>query len=372
MDNNTRAFLALVRAGLWETEARLLPYEVIDYKEVSRLAQEQTVEGLVAAGLEHVVDTSIPKEIALSYAGIILQYEKLNLAMNQFIAHLFSILDQRRILALLVKGQGIAQCYERPLWRACGDVDLLFDKENYTKSKEVLSQKSQSIEPENSIRLHQGMTMGPWEVELHGTLRNELLEHLDNAIESIQEETFKDKSFRIWNNNGTKVLIPAPDSDVLFVFTHIIQHFFNGGIGLRQLCDWCRLLWTFKDILNRDLLGLRLQQLGLKTEWKAFAAFAVNWLGMPEEAMPFYTPSSYWNLKATGILYYILETGNMGHNRDLSYLNKDAFFIKKMKSLWWHTWDLFRHFVLFPLDSVKVWWRIIKDGICYGYKELNA
>ena len=55
MDNNTQqAFFALVRAGLWEKEVRLLPYGEVDYSEVMRLAQEQAVVGLVAAGLGHV------------------------------------------------------------------------------------------------------------------------------------------------------------------------------------------------------------------------------------------------------------------------------------------------------------------------------
>lgn len=370
LDNNQKVFFELVRAGLWEKEVRLSGYDYINLNSVYQIATGQSVVGLVTAGLEHIIDVKIPKEDVLTFIGTTLQLEQKNNAMNSFIAKLVEELNSIGVVTLLVKGQGIAQCYERPYWRTCGDIDLLFDQENYIKAKDFLSHKAQSIEQENSIRQHLGMTIGPWEVELHGTMRNELIKHLDEAIDSIQKVTFEEKNFHIWNNNGTKVLIPAPDNDVIFVFTHIFQHFFNGGIGLRQVCDWCRLLWTFKDVINKDLLDLRLRQLGLMSEWKAFAALAVNWLGMPVDAMLFYTPSSYWNRKAKGILNYILETGNMGHNRDSSYLNKDSFFILKMKSLWWHTWDLLRLSLIFPFDSAKVWWRLFKDGIYFGLKGL--
>ena len=45
------AFFALLRAGLWEKEVQLLPYGEIDYSEVMRLAEEQSVVGLIAAGI---------------------------------------------------------------------------------------------------------------------------------------------------------------------------------------------------------------------------------------------------------------------------------------------------------------------------------
>ena len=86
--NNQQAFLALVRAGLWETEVRLLPYGDIDFGEIYRLAQEQSVLGLVAAGLEHVNDIKVPKDIALLFAGEALQLEQRNIAMNYAIGEL--------------------------------------------------------------------------------------------------------------------------------------------------------------------------------------------------------------------------------------------------------------------------------------------
>lgn len=58
--------------------------------------------------------------------------------MNKFIAEMVDKMRVVGIYTLLVKGQGIAQCYERPLWRVSGDVDLLLSEENYQKAKEYL------------------------------------------------------------------------------------------------------------------------------------------------------------------------------------------------------------------------------------------
>ena len=121
MDNNTNVFFSLLRAGLWEQDILLLPYGEVDYSEVMRLAQEQSVVGLVAAGLEHVTDVKVPRVWALQFAGQTIQLEQRNKAMNQFIADLVTKMRDTNIYTVLVKGQRIAQCYEKTsmesMWR---------------------------------------------------------------------------------------------------------------------------------------------------------------------------------------------------------------------------------------------------------------
>mgnify|MGYP007016824113 CR=1 FL=1 len=36
--------------------------------------------------------------------------------------------------------------------------------------------------------------------------------------------------------------------------------------------------------------------MGLMSEWKAFGAYAVEFLGMPVEALPLYSADAKWNL----------------------------------------------------------------------------
>ena len=363
MDNNQKAFFELLRAGLWEKEIRLSPYKDIDFSEVYRIAEEQGVIGLVAAGLEHVSDVKVPQVWALQFAGQTIQLEQRNKAMNAFIAKLISRLRDEDIYTLLVKGQGIAQCYEKPLWRACGDVDLFLSLDNYRKAQKTLIPIAYDIEKENPDNLHQAMTIDGWCVELHGTLRSQLGKRIDCVIDEVQEDVFFGGNVRSWDNNGVQVFLPSTNNDTIFIFTHILQHYFGGGIGLRQICDWCRLLYTYRDSLNHKLLEYRLRKMGLLPHWKAFAALAVDTLGMPVEAMPLYSDREIWHKKGDRILSLILESGNFGHGRDQSYKKKYPKFIEYAISFWVFTRYGIRQFMIFPSDAVRGWMRTISLGV---------
>lgn len=360
---NIKAFFELLRAGLWEKEAQLSEFKDIDYATIMKLAEDQSLVGLITAGLEHVQDVKIPQVDLLQFIGNTMQIEQRNKAMNDFIKKLYGKFGSEGIYSLLVKGQGIAQCYEKPLWRSCGDVDLFLDETNYRKAQKALIPLAYDIEEENPSNLHQAMNIGEWCVELHGTLRSQLGKRVNNGIDKVQEDTFRNKRVRVWINNETDVFLPAPDNDVIFVFTHILQHFFGGGIGLRQICDWCRLLWTYRAEIDHRLLKSRLLEMGLIPQWKAFASLAVNTLGMPMEAMPLYSDDKKWEKKAERILTLIFETGNFGHGRDMSHKQKYPKVIEYLISFGIYTRYSIRQFMIFPIEAMIGWGRLMKLGV---------
>lgn len=356
LDKNQKAFIELLRAGLWGKNARLSASDTIDYKLIYKRAEEQSVVGLIAAGLEHSKDVRAPKEDVLQFVGQALQLEQSNTVLNNYVASLIDQLRSEDVYSVLVKGQGIAQCYERPLWRASGDIDLLLSDTNYEKAKQVLLPLAVNAEDEYKTFKHLGLTMpGGFVVELHGTMHSRLSNRVDKVIDEAQRDAFYGGNVRSWNNGGTTVFLPAPDNDVIFVFTHILHHYYIEGIGLRQICDWCRLLWTYKDTINHGLLESRIRKAGLMSEWKAFAALAVDWLGMPTEAMPLYSSEKQWSRKANRILAFVLECGNFGHNRQITG--------GKIGSVWSKTKDFARHALVFPLDSVKFYFHFLLDGL---------
>lgn len=360
--NDTNLFLELVRAGLWGTEARLGSFEDVDYSRLMEMATEQSLVGQIAAGMEHVVDTRIPKEVILSFIGQALQIEQRNKAMNAFIASLIYRMQAADIYTLLVKGQGIAQSYEKPLWRACGDVDLFLSEDNYVKAKAFLLPMASTVEEEFVREKHLGMTIDGWVVELHGHLYSGLSSRVEKELDRLQEDTFYGGRVRSWMNEKTQVFLLATENEAFYVFTHILQHFYKGGIGLRQICDWCRLLYTYRDSINLDLLEQRIRRAGLMTEWKAMGALAIDYLGMPVEAMPFYSDSAKWKKKAKRIMAFVMMSGNFGHNRDSSYM-KYPYLVRKCFSMGRRTGDLLRHARIFPLDSLCFFPRIIINGV---------
>ena len=366
---NQQQFFELVRAGLFpERGARVLAHgEPVDWAEVYQLAEDQSVVGLVAAGIETLPTSErLPQEVVLKFVGSTLQLERRNKAMNAFMAELMERLQAADIYAILVKGQGIAQCYERPLLRACGDVDLLLSDSDYEKAKKLLVPLATGVETEYSHFKHLGMTIDGWVVELHGTLHTRLSKRVDNVVDEVQKDVFFGGKVRSWMNGNTQVFLPGPECDVIFVFTHILHHFFLEGIGLRQICDWSRLLWTYKGSLNQGLLESRLRKAGIMSEWKAFAAFAVKYLGMPIDAMPMYDENDNNKVtlqkKADRICKFVMKVGNFGQNsrRDFSGM---SYAKRKFISFWGRLSDMLRHFRIFPLDSIRFFGGVLRSGL---------
>ena len=353
-DRNTlEAFFALVRAGLWSVPAHQLLRETlssVDWEALYQLASEQSVLGLMLAGIE-CSDVKPPQMDLLQWIGEVQMLEQQNLAMNKFVAVIVEKMREAGVYTLLVKGQGVAQCYEKPLWRSCGDVDFLLSADNYEKAKTFLTPLAEHVDPENTSMKHLGMTIDQWIVELHGTMRTQISSRMNRGIDEVQKDLFYGGNVRSWDNEGTTVFLPSPNNDVILIFTHYLQHFFIGGVGLRQICDWCRLLWTYKDSLNYELLEKRIKKMGLMSEWKTFGALAVLHLGMPCEAMPFYDSSKKWKHKANRLLSFIVMVGNMGHNHDYSYRQNYSGLVSNLIAFYTRLVDSYKRFFIFPLDS---------------------
>lgn len=368
LHSNTVILLELIRGGLWGTEVSLSNCEDIDYSSVMQLAEEQSVVGLVTAGLERVEDVKIPQQWSLQFIGSTLQLEQRNKSMNAFVALLISKMRAAGIYTLLVKGQGIAQGYEKPLWRACGDVDLFLSEDNYAKAKEMLVPLASSVEKEYEREKHLGMTINGWVVELHGRLYCGLSSRIERELDDIYSDTFSGGNVRSWNNNGVQVFQLGIENDVFYVFTHILQHFYKEGVGLRQICDWCRLLWTYRNEIDVEKIENRISRMGLVSEWKAFGALAIEYLGFPKDSMPLLDVRSKkedvrWRKKADRIMEFILKSGNMGHNRDMSHFSKYPYLIRKCVSMGRRIGDMINHARIFPMDSLRFFPRIMFNGV---------
>lgn len=61
LNTSQQAFFTLMKAGLWEKEALLSEFKSVDYSKVLQLADEQSVPGIVSAGIEHITDVKLPR-----------------------------------------------------------------------------------------------------------------------------------------------------------------------------------------------------------------------------------------------------------------------------------------------------------------------
>lgn len=370
IESFTKDFLELVKAGLWGKRSPILSskFDVsseIDWNVVYQLAQEQSVQGLTLQGIEHS-DRKPPKVLLLQWIGEVQMIEQRNKEMNVFVADFIIKLQKADVYAILVKGQGIAQCYEKPLWRSFGDVDLFLSDNNYEKAKSLLMPMASHVDEEGISEKHLGMTIDGYVVELHGTLHSGLSSKVDGVLDEVKNDTFNKGNVRSWDNNGVQVFLLGAENNVFYVFTHFLQHFYKEGVGLRQICDWCRLLYTYRDSLNCELLEKLVQRAGLMSEWKVFGVLAIEYLGFPKEYMPFLNANDYLNAnlkkKADRIIEFIMRSGNMGHNRDSSYM-RYPYLVRKCFSMARRIGDLINHARIFPLDSLRFFPYMMFNGV---------
>lgn len=372
MNNTNEVFFALLRAGLFSVSSEEIAVNAslfcnADWSLVYQLAQEQSVQGIVFRGIEKLraknLELSVPRVLLLQWIGEVQVIEQRNKDMNAFIADLVAKMRDADIYTILVKGQGLAQCYEKPLLRCSGDVDLLLSYDNYQRAKSYLFPIASFFEKEAKWTLHLGMTIDDWALELHGSLRVGLPVKINRVLDDIQTDTFNGGSVRSWMNGRTQVFMLGKENDIVYVFVHFFNHFYKEGVGLRQICDWCRLLWTYRDEIDLKKIERHIRKMGLMSEWKAFGALAVEYIGMPKEAMPFYSDSSRWKRKAKRIMKFIIMSGNMGHNRDMSHFSKYPYIIRKCVSMGRRIGDLINHARIFPLDSLRFFPSIMFNGV---------
>lgn len=385
MDTATSLFFALLRSGLWGTEPALpsLPPvshspdhskpdpaatgshahgspDIDTWKRVFRLATEQTVTGLITDGAAACPAGYVPGAVSLRLMSSLVAIEKRNAAVNALIAKIIPLFDKANVPTVLVKGQAVAQCYRKPEGRMPGDIDLIVRPEDYEAAKTVLTSIADSTDAESADKLHFGGMVGDIEVELHGTVHTSLGGRINDILDSAQAELFKPGGSRTLEINGTAVRITSIDFDALFIFVHLLQHFYCGGLGLRQLCDWARVLHTHRTQIDLNLLESRLKQMGIMSEWQAFAAFLVRYLGLPEQEAPFY--SSHAEAKAAKLWKFMEEVGNFGKKRRRRDRSGDPYLIRKVESFFLNSKDFLRHAGIFPLDSVKFFWKYFTTG----------
>lgn len=381
LSNNQKVFFELLRTGLWgdlkfKVEGlKFKDFQSLDWNEVYLLAQEQSVLGLVLQGIEWFknhnlkadLDLNIPQILLLQWIGEVQVIEQQNKEMNAFVAELIEKLRKNDADALLVKGQGVAQCYEKPLWRCSGDVDLFLSDSNYEIAKRVLVPLASEVETEYVGSKHLGMTIDGWMVELHGSLRVGLPIKINRVLDDIKTDTFNRGNVRSWMNGQTQVFLLGKENDIVYVFVHFFNHFYKEGVGLRQLCDWCRLMWTYRDEMDWKKIESRIKEMGLLSEWKAFYALAVFYLGLPFTVDGLLLDGEKelerYRQKADRIMDFILKAGNMGHNRDVSHFSRYPYLIRKCVSMGRRISDLINHARIFPLDSLRFFPKIMWNGL---------
>ena len=344
----------LLRGELWGTGLSFSQLSHTEFEELMALAGEQTVTGLVGDCLIKN-NIKLEREDALGLYAKMKAIEKANARVNENLISFVNFMERKGIDYIIVKGQVAGSFYPNPDARMSGDVDLYFVGDNYEKIKSLVEQRLGKQLSKLSDGKHVEFEVNGVIFELHDKL-SRLATHkhqaywdqmIDNAILAGTDTVII---------NGKEIKTLSATYNAMYIFVHLFYHMTASGVGLRQLCDWARVLaqcafqvssskFQVKNVnvnpnlnsnkkssLNREDLGGSLKELGYFKAYKAMGAFLVEYLGLPEEQFPFVLTEKDRKWAET-IKKNILKRGNFGrtgrkvknlgvlHSMETGYLN---------------------------------------------------
>ena len=346
--------LALLRSALWGCPYNG-PIMIEDWITVVRLAEQQTVIGLVADAM-----TLLPEEIhpdsATKFKVIpkVVCIQQFHSSLNKKIAKVKRLMDNNNIVCVLLKGQGVALNYPNPLSRQCGDIDLYVGNKQFQKAMDLLEPDVNHKVDRYAHLKHYNVVSGGILIEIHRVA--EILPGFreDRLLQQWTEDKLLGTKLRKVIIDGTEVNLPPIDFDVLYIMNHAWQHFMLGGIGLRQLCDWSIYLHKFYNEIDWKSLEINLQRFGLMRAWQIFGSVAVKALGLPANECPLYTGK--YDGKVEKVLDVIWSEGNFGkHSLHFDTNRPKGLFAGKFHSFKQYTYRIFRIMSISPKDVLKSW-----------------
>lgn len=355
----------ILRSELWGTGLSFSQLSHSEFDELMALAGEQTVTGLVGDCLIKN-NIKLEREDALGLYAKMKAIEKANARVNENLVSFVNFMERKGIDYIIVKGQVVGSFYPNPNARMSGDVDLYFVGDNYQKIKSLVEQRLGKQLSKLSDGKHVEFEVNGVIFELHDKLsRLATRKHQAYWDQMIDNAILEGTDTVIINGKEIKTL--SATYNAMYIFVHLFFHMTASGVGLRQLCDWARVLaqsafqvssskfQVNKNDANR--LEDILKELGYFKAYKAMGAFLVEYLGLPEEEFPF--PLTEKDRKwVETIKKNILKSGNFGRSRRKM---KSIGLLHSIESGWLILTQMFTFYrlapkeVLFRFSSIGEW-----------------
>lgn len=365
-------FFSLLRSSLWGRE---LDIDIANFSRkalgsVVKMAKSQSVLGLVANAV--VSDPEANKSLTTELHKKLSDFVLGNIATSQMLNNVLLkvVLELRRhdIDPVLLKGQGIARYYPIPELRQCGDIDIYVGQDNFEKACEVIGEMSTPEDHQGDIPSlkHFHTRLGHAFIEIHRYTDVYWPKRYDRTYQKISDVGMRSDLVPL-DFSGTEVLTPSVDFNVFFIFNHFWHHFIADGVGLRQMCDWVRLLHANHGKINHDYLSDVLCKMNLMKEWKVFGYIAVNYLGLSVEEMPFY--DARCKKKAEKVLNLIMLEGNFGKENLKNHIRPKGYVAGKLYSFRKRFERNLRVLRIFPMESLRHITKVFVCGIGVMFSE---
>ena len=289
----------------------------MDWQELYSFASKQALLGLCFDGIERLGKENpeelrlnpIGRELLMTWMGKAQQIRRQNRKVNLVASKLFSMLREDGLRCCVLKGQGNALMYPNPYSRTPGDIDVWID----ASRERIMEYASKKFELGDDIRLqHLETSLDGVLVELHFFPCS-----MNNPLYNARLQKWFKRNADLQCSNVVslpdgigEIAIPTTAFNVVYQLTHLYHHFFDEGIGMRQIIDYYYVVNNDELLVIKDTLQRELQHLGLWKFARAVMYVLHEALGLSEEKMIAPMDEKRGEL----LLAEILEGGNFGRH----------------------------------------------------------
>ena len=294
----------------------------IDWRQLYTFASRQALLGFCFDGIERLTkefseelkQNPMGRDLLMNWMGAAQQIRRQNVKVNAVAGELYSKFREDGLRCCILKGQGNALMYPNPYSRTPGDIDVWVN----ASREDITDYAKTHFEIGDDIRFHHLETsFDGVPVELHffpGIMNNPIY----NA--SLQKWFKRNADLQCSHIVGLPdgagdIAIPTSPFNVVYQLCHLYHHFFDEGIGMRQIIDYYYVMISdYLLVINDESLGIRdtlqreLEHLGL---WKFAGAVMYvlhEALGLSEEKMIVPMDEKRGKL----LLSEIMDGGNFG------------------------------------------------------------
>ena len=231
----------------------------MDWQELYSFASKQALLGLCFEGIERLgkeypeelKQNPIGRELLMNWMGKAQQIRRQNMKVNGVAAKLYSKFRKDGLRCCILKGQGNALVYPNPYSRTPGDIDVWVN----ASREEITEYAKTHFEIGDDIRFHHLETsFDGVPVELHffpGIMNNPIY----NA--RLQKWFKRNADLQCSNvvslpDGIGEIAIPTTAFNVIYQLTHLYHHFFDEGIGMRQIIDYYYVVCDFYKVYQNS------------------------------------------------------------------------------------------------------------------------
>ena len=217
----------------------------MDWQELYSFASKQALLGLCFEDIERLGNeypeelrlNPIGRELLMTWMGKAQQIRRQNMKVNAVASKLFSMLREDGMRCCVLKGQGNALMYPNPYSRTPGDIDVWID----ASRERIMEYASKKFELGDDIRLqHLETSLDGVPVELHFFPCS-----MNNPIYHARLQKWFRRNADLQSSHivglpdgAGDIAIPTMAFNVIYQLCHLYHHFFDEGIGMRQIIDY--------------------------------------------------------------------------------------------------------------------------------------